>query len=104
MDLQYDETTFRWEDTDTYETVRLVAKAYGLSVSRLRPISPRSAEVTLSGNYDRVARLSCDMRCLGIPEPFFAGCPAIRSDYLVWLQAELKIIGIDFVPKPATAV
>ena len=91
--------TFEWKDRDTYETIRLVAKAYRLSVSAITPNGPRRAKVTLSGNEDMLARLSCDMRMLGVPEPFVTECPSTRTEYLSWLRSELKKVGVDFVPK-----
>ena len=91
--------TFEWTDRDTYETIRLVAKAYRLSVSVIVPSGPRRAKVTLSGDEDALARLSCDMRMLGAPEPFVTECPPSRTEYLFWLQSELKGVGVDFVPK-----
>ena len=91
--------TLEWTDRDTYETIRLVAKAYRLSVSAITPNGPRRAKVTLSGDEDMLARLSCDMRMLGAPEPFVTECPPIRAEYLSWLQSELKKVGVDFVPK-----
>ena len=93
--------TFEWTDRDTYETIRLVAKAYRLSVSVIMPSGPRHAKVTLSGNEDSLARLSCDMRILGAPEPFITECPSSRTEYLFWLQSELKEVGVDFAPEPA---
>lgn len=91
--------TFEWTDRDTYETIRLVAKAYRLSVSVIAPSGPRRATVTLSGDEDALARLSCDMRMLGAPEPFITGCPPSRTEYLFWLQSELMKVGVDFAPK-----
>ena len=91
--------TFEWTDRDTYETIRLVAKAYRLSVSVIMPSGPRRAKVTLSGDEDSLARLSCDMRILGAPEPFITICPPSRSEYLSWLQFELKSVGVNFTPK-----
>lgn len=93
--------TFEWTDRDTYETIRLVAEAYRLRVSVITPIGPRRAKVTLSGDEDSLARLSCDMRILGAPEPFVTECPTTRSEYLVWLRSELKEVGVDFAPEPA---
>lgn len=91
--------TFEWTDRDTYETIRLVAKAYRLSVSAIAPRGPKRALVALSGNEDALARLSCDMRMLGAPEPFITACPPSRSEYLPWLQSELKGVGVDFAPE-----
>ena len=91
--------TFEWTDRDTYETIRLVAKAYRLGVSVITPSGPRRAKVTLSGDEDALARLSCDMRMLGAPEPFITICPPSRSEYLLWLQSELKGVGVDFAPE-----
>ena len=91
--------TFEWTDRDTYETIRLVAKAYRLSVSAIAPRGPKRALVALSGNEDALARLSCDMRMLGAPEPFITACPPSRTEYLFWLQSELKGVGVDFAPE-----
>lgn len=91
--------TFEWTDRDTYETIRLVAKAYRLSVSVITPSGPRRATVTLSGNEDALTRLSCDIRMLGAAEPFITECPSTRTEYLFWLQSELKGVGVDFAPK-----
>ena len=91
--------TFEWTDRDTYETIRLVAKAYRLSVSVIVPSGPRRAKVTLLGDENSLARLSCDMKMLGAAEPFITKCPSSRTEYLFWLQSELKSIGIDFAPK-----
>ena len=91
--------TFEWADRDTYETIRLVAKAYRLSVSAIVPSGPRRAKVTLSGDEDALARLSCDMRMLGAPEPFITECPPSRTEYLFWLQSELMKVGVNFTPK-----
>ena len=91
--------TFEWADRDTYETIRLVAKAYRLSVSAIVPSGPRRAKVTLSGDEDALARLSCDMRMLGAPEPFITECPPSGTEYLFWLQSELMKVGVNFTPK-----
>lgn len=91
--------TFEWTDRDTYETIRLVAKAYRLSVSAIAPSGPRRALVALSGDEAALSRLSCDMRTLGAPEPFITICPPSRSEYLSWLQSELKGVGVDFAPE-----
>lgn len=91
--------TFEWTDRDTYETIRLVAKAYRLSVSAIAPNGPKRAKVTLSGDEGALARLSCDMRTLGAPEPFITECPPSRTEYLFWLQSELMKVGVDFAPK-----
>ena len=91
--------TFEWTDRDTYETIRLVAKAYRLSVSVIAPSGPRHALVTLSGDEAALSRLLCDMRTLGVPEPFSTICPPSRSEYLLWLQSELKGVGVDFAPE-----
>ena len=91
--------TFEWTDRDTYETIRLVAKAYRLSVSAIVPSGPKRAKVTLSGDEDALARLSCDMRMLGVPEPFITECPPSRTEYLFWLQSELMKVGVNFTPK-----
>ena len=99
--MQETAQTFDWTDRDTYETIRLVAKAYRLSVSVIVPSGPRRAKVTLSGDKDALARLSCDMRLLGAPEPFVTECPPARTEYLSWLKAELKGVGVDFAPKRA---
>ena len=91
--------TFEWTDRDTYETIRLVAKAYHVSVSAIVPSGPKRAKVTLSGDEDALARLSCDMRMLGVPEPFITECPPSRTEYLFWLQSELMKVGVNFTPK-----
>lgn len=91
--------TFEWTDRDTYETIRLVAKAYRLKVSVIAPSGPRHAMVTLSGNEDALTRLSCDIRMLGAAEPFITECPSSRTEYLFWLQSELNGVGVDFNPK-----
>ena len=91
--------TFEWTDRDTYETIRLVAKAYRLSVSAIAPSGPRRALVALSGDEAALSRLSCDMRMFGAPEPFITACPPSRSEYLVWLQSELMKVGVDFAPE-----
>lgn len=91
--------TFEWTDRDTYETIRLVAKAYRLNVTVIAPSGSRRARVTLSGDEDALARLSCDMRILGAPEPFITECPVPRTEYLFWLQFELGKVGVDFDPK-----
>ena len=91
--------TFEWTDRDTYETIRLVAKAYRLSVLAIVPSGPKRAKVTLSGDEDALARLSCDMRMLGVPEPFITECPPSRTEYLFWLQSELMKVGVNFTPK-----
>ena len=91
--------TFEWTDRDTYETIRLVAKAYHRSVSVIIPSGPRHAKVTLSGDEDSLARLSCDMRILGAPEPFITECSSSRTEYLFWLQSELNGVGVNFTPK-----
>ena len=91
--------TFEWTDRDTYETIRLVAKAYCLSVSVIAPSGPKRAVVALSGDEAALSRLSCDMRMLGAPEPFITICPPSRSEYLSWLQSELMKVGVNFVPK-----
>lgn len=91
--------TFEWTDRDTYETIKLVAKAYRLNVSVIVPNGPRHAKVTLSGNEDALARLSCDMRMFGMPEPFITECPPSRTEYLFWLQSELNKVGVNFTPK-----
>lgn len=91
--------TFEWTDRDTYETIRLVAKAYRLSVSVIAPSGPRHALVTLSGDEAALSRLLCDMRTLGVPEPFITICPPSRSEYLSWLQSELMKVGVDFAPE-----
>ena len=57
--------TFEWTDRDTYETIRLVAKAYRLGVSAIAPSGPKRAVVALSGDEAALSRLSCDMRMLG---------------------------------------
>lgn len=91
--------TFEWTDRDTYETIKLVAKAYRLNVSAIVPSGPRCAKVTLSGDEYALARLSCDMRMFGMPEPFITECPPSRTEYLFWLQSELMKVGVNFVPK-----
>jgi len=88
------EETFEWSDRDTYETIRLVAKAYRLGVEAVAPRGPRRAVVTLSGREDSLARMMCDMKTLGAPEPFVTECPPTRDAYLDWLRAELGKIGL----------
>ena len=90
---------FEWTDRDTYETIRLGAKAYRLGVSAIAPSGPKRAVVALSGDEAALSRLSCDMRMLGAPEPFITICPPSRSEYLLWLQSELMKVGVNFVPK-----
>ena len=90
---------FEWTDRDTYETIRLVAKAYRLGVSAIATSGPKRAVVALSGDEAALSRLSCDMRMLGAPEPFITICPPSRSEYLLWLQSELMKVGVNFVPK-----
>ena len=90
---------FEWTDRDTYETIRLVAKAYRLGVSAIAPSGPKRGVVALSGDEAALSRLSCDMRMLGAPEPFITICPPSRSEYLLWLQSELMKVGVNFVPK-----
>ena len=92
------EKTFTWTDRDTYETIKLVAKAYGLEVSRLEPTGPRRAEVTLSGPRPSVDAMTRDMVYAGAPEPFVSECPPSRNEYLFWLQSELNSVGVSFSP------
>lgn len=91
--------TFEWTDRDTYETIKLVAKAYRLNVSVIVPSGPKRATVALSGDEDTLTRLSCDMKMFGVPEPFITECPLSRTEYLFWLQSELMKVGVNFVPK-----
>lgn len=98
MPYRISEETFEWSDRDTYETIRLVAAAYRLAVEAVSPRGPRTAVVTLSGEKDSLARLSCDMKILGAAEPFITECPPSRAEYLIWLRSELSKIGIEFVP------
>ena len=90
--------TLTWSDCDTYETIKLVAKNYNVTIQKLNPISNQKAEVTIIGKFYNISRLLCDIRCLGRPEPFITLCPPARSEYLPWLKHELKLVNVIFNP------
>lgn len=88
----------RWYDTDTTDTIYLVAPSYGLEVIDVEKVSDNEIIATVKGEEEDVARLAEDVE-EGDGTSLDLTAEMDDDEYQAWLKEKLAAIGKEYSPK-----